>query len=132
MVPEDSASAQVSPTNKVTNSLDALTLIHDKLANNEDVIMDEERPQGFKEALQSFQAWMMNWRPYYLGTPKPSSICLGNWDGRLQDHQQVRQRWSWRKSSWSRESLTLPPPLSKKWAWSPSLWRMMRAQLCLA
>ena len=56
MTPEDSASAQVSPTNEVTNSLDTLALIRDKLANNEDVIMDEEGPQGFKEALQSFQA----------------------------------------------------------------------------
>ena len=56
MAPEDSASAQVSPTNEVTNSLDALALICDKLANNEDIIMDEEGPQGFEEALQSFRA----------------------------------------------------------------------------
>ena len=41
---KDSASAQVSPTNKVTNSLDALTLICDELVNNEDIIMDEEGP----------------------------------------------------------------------------------------
>ena len=49
-------SARVSPTNEVTNSLNVLTLIHDKLATNEDIVMDEEGPQGFKEALQSFQA----------------------------------------------------------------------------
>ena len=56
VAPEDSASAQVSPTNEVTNSLDALTLLCDKLENNEDVVMDKERPQGFEEALQSFRA----------------------------------------------------------------------------
>ena len=54
MTPKDSASAQVSLTNEVTNSLDALALIRDELANNEDVAMDEEVPQGFEEALQSF------------------------------------------------------------------------------
>ena len=56
VAPKDSANAWVSPTNKVTNSLDALALICDELANNEDVIMDKEGPQGFKEALQSFRA----------------------------------------------------------------------------
>ena len=56
VAPEDSASARVSPTNEVTNSLDALALIHDKLAASEDVVMGEEVPQGFEEALQSFQA----------------------------------------------------------------------------
>ena len=56
MAPEDSASARVSSTNEVTNSLDALTLIRDELANNKDVVMDEEGPQGFEEALQSFRA----------------------------------------------------------------------------
>ena len=54
VAPEDSASAQVSPTNEVTNSLDTLALIHDKLAASEDVIMGKEVPQGFEEALQSF------------------------------------------------------------------------------
>ena len=52
--PEDSASAWVSPTNEVTNSLDALTLIRDELAASEDIVMGEEVPQGFEEALQSF------------------------------------------------------------------------------
>ena len=56
IVPEDSASARVSPTNEVTNSLDALALIRDKLEANEDVIMGEEILQGFEEALQSFRA----------------------------------------------------------------------------
>ena len=56
MAPEDSASARVSSTNEVTNSLDALTLIRDELANNKDVVMYEEGPQGFEEALQSFRA----------------------------------------------------------------------------
>ena len=54
VAPEDSASARVSPTNEVTNSLDALALIRDKLAASEDIVMGEEVPQGFEEALQSF------------------------------------------------------------------------------
>ena len=54
VAPEDSAIARVSPTNEVTNSLDALALIRDELAASEDVVMGEEVPQGFKEALQSF------------------------------------------------------------------------------
>ena len=56
VAPEDSASARVSPTNEVTNSLDALALIRDELEANEDIVMGEEIPQGFKEALQSFRA----------------------------------------------------------------------------
>ena len=56
VTPEDSASARVSPTNEVTNSLDALALIRDELEVNEDVVMGEEIPQGFEEALQSFRA----------------------------------------------------------------------------
>ena len=56
MAPEDSASARVSPTNEVTNSLDALALIRDELVASEDVVIGEEVPQGFKEALQSFRA----------------------------------------------------------------------------
>ena len=56
VTPEDSASARVSPTNEVTNSLDALALIHDELAASKDVIMGKEVPQGFEEALQSFRA----------------------------------------------------------------------------
>ena len=56
MAPEDSASAQVSPTNEVTNSLDALALIRDELAASKDIVMGEEIPQGFEEALQSFRA----------------------------------------------------------------------------
>ena len=56
VTPEDSASAWVSPTNTVTNSLDTLTLIRDELKASQDVVMGEEVPQGFEEALQSFQA----------------------------------------------------------------------------
>ena len=56
VAPKDSASARVSPTNEVTNSLDTLALIHDELAASEDVVMGEEVPQGFEEALQSFRA----------------------------------------------------------------------------
>ena len=56
MAPKDSASAQISPTNEVTNSLDALTLICDELVASADVIMGEEIPQGFEEDLQSFRA----------------------------------------------------------------------------
>ena len=56
VAPEDSASARVSPTNEVTNSLDTLTLIRDELTASEDVVMGEEVSQGFEEALQSFQA----------------------------------------------------------------------------
>ena len=56
VAPEDSASARISPTNEVTNSLDALALIRNELAASEDVVMGEEIPQGFEEALQSFQA----------------------------------------------------------------------------
>ena len=55
VAPEDSASARVSPTNEATNSLNALALIHDELEVNEDVVMGEEVPQGFEEALQSFR-----------------------------------------------------------------------------
>ena len=54
VAPEDSASARVSPTNEVTNFLDALALICDELAASEDVVIGEEVPQGFEEALQSF------------------------------------------------------------------------------
>ena len=54
VAPEDSASARVSPMNEVTNSLDALTLIRDELETNQDVVIGEEVPQGFEEALQSF------------------------------------------------------------------------------
>ena len=54
VAPEDSAIARVSPTNEVTNSLDALALIRDEFSASEDVVMGEEVPQGFKEALQSF------------------------------------------------------------------------------
>ena len=53
---EDSASAQVSPTSEVTNSLDTLALIRDELEANEDIVMGKEIPQGFEEALQSFRA----------------------------------------------------------------------------
>ena len=56
VAPKDSTSARVSPTNEVMNSLDALALIRDELAASEDVIMGEEVPQGFEEALQSFRA----------------------------------------------------------------------------
>ena len=56
MAPEDSASARVSPTNEVTNSLNVLALIRDELEASEDVVMGEEIPQGFEEALQSFRA----------------------------------------------------------------------------
>ena len=56
VVPEDSASTWVSPTNGVTNSLDTLALICDELAASEDIVMGEEVPQGFEEALQSFRA----------------------------------------------------------------------------
>ena len=56
VAPEDSASARVSPTNEITNSLDALALIHNELAASEDIVMGEEVPQGFEEALQSFRA----------------------------------------------------------------------------
>ena len=38
------------------NSLDALALIRDELEANEDVVIGEEIPQGFEEALQSFRA----------------------------------------------------------------------------
>ena len=44
VTPEDSASAQVSLINKVANSLNALALICNKLANNKDIVMDEEGP----------------------------------------------------------------------------------------
>ena len=54
VAPKDSTSAQVSPTNEVTYSLDALALIRDELVASEDVVMSEEVPQGFEEALQSF------------------------------------------------------------------------------
>ena len=54
VMPKDSASACVSLMNEVTNSLDALALLRDELENNEDVIMDDEGPQGFEKELQSF------------------------------------------------------------------------------
>ena len=56
VAPEDSASARVSLTNEVANSLDTLALIRDELEASEDVVMGEEIPQGFEEALQSFRA----------------------------------------------------------------------------
>ena len=51
VAPKDSTSAWVSPTNEVINSLDAFALIHDELTASEDVVMGEEVPQGFEEAL---------------------------------------------------------------------------------
>ena len=56
VAPEDSTSAQISPTNEVANSLDALALIRDELEASHNVVMGEEVPQGFEEALQSFHA----------------------------------------------------------------------------
>ena len=82
MTPEDSASTRISPTNKVTNSLDTLTLLHDELENNKDVIMDEEGPQGFEEALQSFQA-MDN---------KLDAILSGTAEAQFDLSQQLGQR----------------------------------------
>ena len=82
VTPEDSASAQVSPTNEVTNSLNALALLHNKLENNEDVVMDEEGPQGFEEVLQSFQAVDDKLDAVLSGTAKAQfdlSQQLGRW-----------------------------------------------------
>ena len=70
MVPEDSASARVSPTHEVTNSLDALALICDELAASEDIVMGEEIPQGFEEALQSFRAVDDELEAILSGDPK--------------------------------------------------------------
>ena len=69
-MPKDSASARVSPTNEVTNSLDALALIRDELEANEDVVMGEEIPQGFEEALQSFRAVDDELEAVLSGDPK--------------------------------------------------------------
>ena len=70
VTPEDSASARVSPTNEVTNSLDALALIHNELAASEDIVMGEEAPQGFEEALQSFRAMDDKLEAILSGDPK--------------------------------------------------------------
>ena len=70
IVPEDSTSARVSPKNEVTNSLDALALIWDELAASEDVVMGEEVPQGFEEALQSFRAVDDELEAVLSGDPK--------------------------------------------------------------
>ena len=56
VVPEDSASAWVSPTHGLTNALDLLTLVRDGTFTEEDVVMDHAQPEGFEEALQSFRA----------------------------------------------------------------------------
>ena len=82
VTPEDSAGARVSPTNEVTNSLDALALIHDELANNEDVTMDEEVSQGFEEALQSF--WAVD--------DELEAILAGDAEGQFNLSQQLGQR----------------------------------------
>ena len=84
VAPEDSASARVSPTNEVTNSLDALTLIRDELAASEDVVMSEEVPQGFEEALQSFWAVDDELEAVLSGDPEAQfdlSQQLGRWTG---------------------------------------------------
>ena len=56
VVPEDSASARVSPTHGLTNALDVLALVRDGTFTEEDVVMDHAQPDGFEEALQSFRA----------------------------------------------------------------------------
>ena len=56
VAPEDSASTRVSPTHGLTNALDVLTLVHNGTFTEEDVVMDHAQPDGFEEALQSFQA----------------------------------------------------------------------------
>ena len=55
-VPGNSASARVSPIHGITDSLEVLALIHDRTLTEEDMVMDHNKPQGFEEALQSFQA----------------------------------------------------------------------------
>ena len=56
VAPEDSASTRVSPTHRLTNALDVLTLVRDGTLTEEDVVMDHAQPEGFEEALQSFRA----------------------------------------------------------------------------
>ena len=70
VTPEDRASARVSPTTEGTNSLDALALIRDELEANGDIVMGEEVPQGFEEALQSFRAVDDKLEAILSGDPK--------------------------------------------------------------
>ena len=71
---------------------------------NEDVVMGEEVPQGFEEALQSFQAVDDELEAILSGDPEAQfdlSWQLGQrTTGPLVDNAEV----SWRKSSWSRVS----------------------------
>ena len=56
--------------NEVTNSLDALALIRDKLVASEDIVMGEEIPQGFEEAPQSFCAMDDKLKAILSGDPE--------------------------------------------------------------
>ena len=51
IAPEDSASMRVSPTHRITNSLEVLAPVCNGTLTEEDVVMDHNKPQGFKEAL---------------------------------------------------------------------------------
>ena len=55
VAPEDSTSAQESPTHGLTNALDVLALVRDGTFTEEDMVMDHTQPDGFEEALQSFR-----------------------------------------------------------------------------
>ena len=82
IMPADSVSAWVSPTHRIISSLDILALIHNRAIAKEDVVMDHNEPQGFKNALQSFQAVQA----------KLDNILGDNSNGKLNISHQLEQK----------------------------------------
>ena len=56
VVPEDGASIRMSPTHKITNAPNILTLAHDGTLPKVDVVINYAQSDSFRKDLQSFQA----------------------------------------------------------------------------
>ena len=95
IMPEDSASTRVSPTYEITNSLKVLALVCDRTLINEDMVMDHNEPQGFKEALQSFRAVQA----------KLDSVLEDASDGELDVSHQLGQRRAGLPNTMAEEAL---------------------------
>ena len=82
ITPEVSASTRVFPMHGITNSLEVLALVCNETLTKEDVVMDHNEPQGFEEALQSFQAVQA----------ELDNVLADESDGELDMSRQLRQR----------------------------------------
>ena len=130
MVPEDSASAQVSPMHGLTGALDVLTLVRDITFIEEDVVMDHVRPDGFEEALQSFRAVQA----------ELDNVLADDGNGKLNVSHQLRRRRAGPPMTLVEEALDEvfmeqgiagpPPPPNTKQGLGHSLWKMMKVLSC--